>query len=189
MEGLANKPNVPSDEVQTSRAPQRILIIGCCGAGKSTFARQLAKATGLPLISLDRHYWQPEWRETPSAEWTRTVAELAARPRWIMDGNYGGTLDLRLARADTVIFLDYATSTCLWRVTKRTLRYHGRTRPDMAPGCRERFDLPFLRYVATYRRTRRPALLTKLDAASSDTAVYLPRNDWEARRVIDKLSA
>ena len=173
---------------QYSAEPHRILILGCCGAGKSTFARALAERTGLPLISLDRHYWQPEWRKTPVAEWTRTVAELAARPHWIMDGNYAGTLDLRLARADTIVFLDYPTLTCLGRVTRRTLRHYGRTRPDMAPGCAERFDGPFFRYVATFNRTRRPALLNKLAAAGSDTRVYTPRNDREARRLLTELS-
>ena len=174
---------------QNPAMPQRILIIGCCGAGKSTFARALAEASRLPLISLDRYYWQPEWRETPTVEWTRTVQELAARPRWIMDGNYGGTLDLRLARADTVVFLDYPTLTCLWRVTKRTLRYHGRTRPEMAPGCAERFDGAFLRYVATFNRTRRPALMKKLEAAGNCIRVYTPHHDREARRIIKVLSA
>ena len=150
---------------------QRILILGCCGAGKSTFATQLAERTGLPLIPLDHHYWQPNWTPTPKAAWEATVAELASRPQWVMDGNYAGTLDLRLPRADTIFYLDYPTAGCLWRITKRIVRYHGRVRPGMAAGCRERFDWPFYRYVATFNRRRRGALLDKLASYRATTRV------------------
>ena len=95
--------------------------------------------------------------------WSAEIASLVAQPRWIMDGNYSGTLAARLSRADTIIFLDMPTSLCLWRVLCRTLRHLGRTRDDMAKGCLERFDWPFLKYVYSYRRDRRPQVLKALD--------------------------
>ncbi|MEL6971000.1 MAG: adenylate kinase, partial [Bacteroidota bacterium] len=110
---------------------QRVMIIGCCGAGKSTVARRLHDLTDLPLQHLDQHYWLPNWQEPDKASWQAKVQALSDQPQWIIDGNYGGTLDIRLQRADTVIYLDYATPKCLWRITKRIWRYHGQVRPDM----------------------------------------------------------
>ncbi len=164
---------------------QRTLILGCCGAGKSTFAGQLHAITGLPLIHLDQHYYRAGWNEPEKAAWTATVRELSERPRWIMDGNYAGTLDLRLSRADTVIFLDYPTLTCLWRITKRILRYRGRVRPAMPPGCRERFDGNFYRYVATYRRERRPGILDKLNEVRGTKQIHIFSHDGAARHFLE----
>ncbi|MES2626184.1 MAG: AAA family ATPase, partial [Pseudomonadota bacterium] len=88
---------------------QRIAIIGCGGSGKSTLANTLGQKLGLPVHHLDQLYWRPTWIETPKAEWESLQQQLCNQPAWIIDGNYGGTMDLRLAAADTVIFLDMPT--------------------------------------------------------------------------------
>jgi adenylate kinase family enzyme len=98
---------------------RKILIIGCSGAGKSTLARQVGRITDLPVIHLDQHYWPPGWQEPDRATWRCKVSALIAQPRWVMDGNYRRTLALRLAEADTVIFLDFPTWLCLVRVLRR----------------------------------------------------------------------
>src|SRR5215218_8542893 len=113
---------------------RRVLVLGSGGAGKSTFAARLAERTGLPLIHLDAEYWRPGWTGSPKREWLEKVERLTGGDEWIMDGNYGGTLQKRLAAADTVIFLDLPRIVCLARVVRRRLRFHGRTRPDMTPG-------------------------------------------------------
>lgn len=141
---------------------QRVLIIGCSGSGKSTLARRLAERTDLPVIHLDQEYFGPGWKEPKQAGWASTVAKLAARERWIMDGNFSGTFPLRIPRADTIIFLDQPAWRCLWRVVLRTVRYYNKVRPGSAPGCRERFDLGFLRYVAAYNTTRRSGIMATL---------------------------
>ncbi|WP_199561999.1 hypothetical protein [Micromonospora deserti] len=76
------------------------------GRRQETLAREVAHRLDLPLIHLDRHFWQPGWVPTDEARWRATVAGLAARPAWVMDGNYGGSLDLRLPRADLLVFCD-----------------------------------------------------------------------------------
>lgn len=142
---------------------KRVLLIGCSGSGKTTLSRAIAGQTGLPAVSLDAHYFGPGWKEPPVAVWRERVAQLAAADTWLMDGNYSGTFDLRMPRADTIIFVDQPTWRCIWRVVKRTLRYYGRVRPGAAPGCTERFDAHFLHYVMSYNRTRRPGILNKLE--------------------------
>jgi adenylate kinase family enzyme len=113
---------------------RRIAVIGPGGAGKSTLARQIGDRLGLPVIHLDAHFWHEGWTETPKDVWEQTVHGLVQGEAWVMDGNYGGTMDIRLDAADTILFLDLPPWLCLLRVVRRQVRYRRRTRPDMAPG-------------------------------------------------------
>lgn len=141
---------------------QRIMVIGCCGAGKSTLALQLHQLTGLPLVHLDQHYWKPGWVESDTTDWENRSRAMAAQQSWIIDGNYGGTIDIRLEKADIIIFLDRSRWVCTYRILKRTLFSFGKERADMAKECRERFDWEFLVYTFTFWDRKRPALLKKL---------------------------
>jgi len=167
---------------------QRIMIMGCCGAGKSTLAKKLSKLTGLEAIHLDQHYWKPNWTESEPEEWNRTVKTLAEKPQWIIDGNYGGTMDLRTEKADTIIYLDYSTIKCLWRITKRILKYRGEVRPDMSEGCRERFDLEFYHYVAFFNLTRRKKMMEKLEDLKDQKKVLIFQNDLEVEAYLKELT-
>lgn len=111
---------------------RRIAVLGSSGAGKSTLSVALGAATGLPVVHLDKEHWQPGWTEPDRDTWNARLAELAAAPEWIIDGQYGASLCVRLERADLAIFLDLPTSLCLWRVGRRILGSYGRVRPDMA---------------------------------------------------------
>jgi adenylate kinase family enzyme len=142
---------------------RRVLVIGSGGAGKSTVARAIAAAAGLPLVHLDRLYWRPGWVPTPTAEWAEVVGELVARDRWVIDGNYGGTMPVRFSAADTVVFLDTPRFRCLVRVTKRAVIHRGSTRDDMPPGCPERITWEFVRWIWTYPAIRRPGVLRMLE--------------------------
>lgn len=166
---------------------KRIMILGCCGAGKSTFAKKLGKLTNLEVIHLDQHYWKPNWTESDPDEWTKVVQTLAQKPAWIMDGNYGGTIDLRIPRADTIIYLDYSTTKCLWRITKRIIKYKGQQRPDMSVGCNERFDLEFYHYVATFNLIRRKSLLKKLEKIQDQKNILIFKNDQETEKYLNAL--
>ena len=152
---------------------RRVLVIGSGGAGKSTLAAEIGAALGLPVLHLDALYWRAGWVPTPEAEWRARVAELVARDAWVMDGNYGGTLDVRLAACDAVVFLDLPRWLCLARVLRRRLRHAGGARPDMAPGCPEQLSWAFVRWIWSYPRRRRPAILRRLAALPPDRRVVV----------------
>lgn len=135
---------------------KRILIIGCCGAGKTTLALELGNRLKIPVHHLDQLWWLPGWKEDSPENFDAKLAGILKEDRWIIDGNYNRTLPERLKYADTVIFLDYSRLRCIHQVLKRTLRFHGTARADMTPGCPERFDREFLRYVWHYNRDMRP---------------------------------
>jgi adenylate kinase family enzyme len=165
---------------------ERVLVIGSPGAGKSTLATEIARRTGLPLIHLDRLHWRAGWVEPDKAEWERQVRALIAGDRWVIDGNYGGTLGPRLARADTAIWLDFPVWLCLWRVVRRALQYRGKNRPDMAEGCPERLNWEFLVYTARFPWSGRKRIVAKLPAFTgrlihlrrpSETAAFLRKLD------------
>jgi adenylate kinase family enzyme len=111
---------------------RRVLVTGIAGSGKSTFSRSLAAKTGLPVIHLDLHFWKPGWVAPSEGEWRETQSGLLAGDAWIVDGNYHETLDLRLERADTIVFLDTRWSVCARRAFLRGLR---KPVGEMPEGC------------------------------------------------------
>ncbi len=141
---------------------QRVLIIGPCGAGKSTLAFELGKRLELPVFHMDKLNWKPGWVEGGKYEIRRQLIDIVNRDRWLIDGNYGGTLAERLMRADTVLYLDFPISLCVGRLLRRIWTYRGRTRPDMTEDCPERFDLAFLLYLIRWNSGLRPRTEAKL---------------------------
>jgi adenylate kinase family enzyme len=168
---------------------RRVLVIGSGGSGKTTFARRLARASGLPLVHLDSLYWRSGWQPTPDGEWDQVIADLIARDEWIIDGNYGRTLAVRLAACDTVIFLDVAPWRCVWRIVWRRWQFAGRERPDLPAGCPERLTWEFLAWVWTYRQRRRPGIVKALCDAAGRVQVVVLRSDRDARTFLTGVRA
>src|SRR3954469_14142070 len=138
---------------------RRVLVIGSSGAGKTRLTMRLAEQLGLPPVFLDVHYWRPGWQSSDLASWRQRVGELAGHSEWIMDGNFAETFDLRMPRADTLVWLDFPRRTCLRRVLMRSLKDHGRSRPDLPDGCPEQIDLALLRWVWDFPAKQRPQIL------------------------------
>ena len=136
----------------------RIMIIGCPGSGKSTFARALAAKTGLPLYYLDMMYWNPDRTTKPKEEFRAALRETVALPEWIIDGNYGSTLEIRMEACDTVIFLDYPVEVCIAGVEER----RGKPRPDM-PWVEVEPDLEFIEFIKKYNEESRPKVIELLE--------------------------
>ena len=135
----------------------RIIVLGCPGSGKSTFARALAARTGLPLIHLDSVWWRADGSHISRDEFDRALAELLAGEKWIIDGDYSRTYEVRLRAADTVIFLDYPEDVCMAGIVGRV----GEERPDM-PWTESALDPELVAMVKNYARDNRPVLLDLL---------------------------
>lgn len=160
---------------------QRVMIIGCPGSGKSTLARALRDVTGLPLYYLDQMYWNAD-RTTVSREvFCQRLGEVIAKDRWIIDGNYGGTLEMRMQACDTVIFLDYPVEVCLEGVRQR----RGKAREDM-PWVETEEDGEFLQFIRDYARDSRPKVLALLEQYADRQTVIL-RSREEAAEYLDRL--
>ncbi|AZN40988.1 DNA topology modulation protein [Paenibacillus albus] len=145
----------------------RILIIGSPGSGKSTLAQQLGRTWLLPVIHLDTYFWKPNWVMTEDEEWDRIIAQLTMQEQWIIDGNYSRTMDKRIERADLVILLDLPRWLCMYRIFKRRVMFHKKTRPDMNEGCQEKIDWAFVKFVWSYPRRSRMKTLSRMEYAAA----------------------
>ncbi len=139
---------------------RRVIVIGCPGSGKSTFARALRDKTGLPLHHLDMMYWRTDGTTVPKEDFRSALAQVLDDERWIVDGNYASTMELRLQKCDTVFFLDYSTEVCLDGLNSR----RGKPRPDLPwVEPEDRVDEEFLSFVKNYRANSRPAVVALLE--------------------------
>jgi adenylate kinase family enzyme len=134
------------------------MIIGCPGSGKSTFARAIAAKTSLPLYYLDMMYWNPDRTTKPKDEFRAALRETVELPEWIIDGNYGSTLEIRMEACDTVIFLDFPAEVRIAGVEER----RGKPRPDM-PWVETEPDLEFIEFIKKYNEESRPRVLELLE--------------------------
>ena len=163
---------------------QRVAVIGCGGAGKSTLARALGQRLDLPVVHLDEQFWSSGWRPAEPAAWRARQEGLGAADRWVIDGNYVSTLDVRLRAADTVVFLDLAPWRCAWQATRRVLA--GRGRANTAPDCPERLDrrhLGFIHYIlCDFSRRVRPRLLRTLVEYAPTAAIIRLTSPAQVRR-------
>jgi adenylate kinase family enzyme len=151
---------------------ERVVILGRGGAGKSVAAIRLGQVTGLPVIELDRLFWRPDLTPTPVPEWIQRQQELAAADRWIIDGDLGpyDTPSIRLNRADTVLILDFSLARCAWRAVRRS---------------RERAD--FWRWLLTWRRRSRPALLHAMTTHAAHADVHVLRTPRQLRHLLSAI--
>jgi adenylate kinase family enzyme len=166
------------------RHSRRVLVIGNAGAGKTTFAIQLARITGRPLIHMDRYYWRPGWIPTPEDVWQRRVAELVKGDSWIMDGNYSNSLAVRLARCDAVVFFDLPRLTCLWAVLRRIVVHQFVRRPDLPDGCPETVDREFLWWIWNFPTQLRPRIVEALERVGDDVVVVRITRRAQTRAVL-----
>ena len=165
---------------------ERIIIIGCGGAGKSTLARQLGEKLNLPVVHLDKLFWKPGWVESTKDEIDANIMEEMSKPKWIIDGNYNRTIPERIKRCDTIIYLDFSRFTCLMGVAKRVLSTYGTVRPDMGAGCPERFDPEFLKWIWNFNRKHRENYYRLLNEAEGTETIVL-KNRKAVKRFLEQL--
>lgn len=173
----------------SAAAMRRVMVVGGPGSGKTTFAGELGAATGLPVVHMDRIHWLPGWIERSRDEKDRLASEVHARPAWIFEGGHSRTYPERLARADTMIWLDVPVALRLLRVLRRAARWYGTTRPDLPENCPERFDLGFLAFILRSRRRSRARLAAIAADPPPHLAVYHLRGVRDTRRFLASLAS
>lgn len=161
--------NNSKDKTLSEYKMQKVLIIGCPGSGKSTFARSLAEIVGLPLYHLDMIFWNSDKTTVEREIFDKRLEELLHQPLWIIDGNYKRTMETRLAFCDTVFFLDYPTSVCLDGIISRK----GKPRPDMPWVEDDKTDEDFLAFVKSFNTDIRPEIISLLKKYSQKSIIVL----------------
>ena len=168
---------------------KKIAIIGCSGSGKSTLATQLGEILRLNVVHLDAQFWHPGWVPTPDEEWNEIVQKLMAQESWIMDGNFSGTMDMRLEATDTVIFIDFPRTICLWRIIKRRFQNFGKSRPDVGPGCPEHFlggaFFELLKGIWSYPKNQRPVIVEKLRTYADGRRIIILSGPADVTRFLE----
>ena len=165
---------------------ERIMIIGCGGSGKSTLARQLGEKTGLPVVHLDKLFWRPGWVNITREEFDAVHNAAIEEKKWILDGNFDRTMEPRIRRCDTVVYLDFSRIACLCGVMKRILTTYGKVRPDMGDGCPERFDLAFLQWVWNFNKNKREKNYRLLEQYG-DKRIYILKNRKQVKEFLENL--
>lgn len=160
----------------------RIAIIGCGGSGKSHLARELGVLFGITPVHLDTVYYDKDWNPLPKEQFAALQRDLVSAPRWVIDGNYASSLPIRLAAADTVIFLDLPARTCLWGIAQRRLRHGGGQ--HQAIGVYDRITWGFVRYILGYRRSMAPRVRALTAEHAPEAEVIVLRSRRAARRYL-----
>ena len=166
---------------------QRVMIVGGPGSGKTTLAKAMAARVTLPVWHVDQIIWEPNWVERDDAERMRQLYQIQMYERWIIEGNYPPTYRERVARADTLIFLDFPAWQRISRVTWRVARNFGRPRAEMPEGCIERFDrnyLDFLDFIWTTRESTRAQILRYVEEPPAHLTVHHLRSQGDVRRFL-----
>ena len=155
---------------------KKIMIIGCPGSGKSTFSRALHQITGIPLFHLDRMYWNSDRTTVEKSVFRKRLSDTIQQNEWIIDGNYGSTIELRLQACDTVIFLDYPLEICLDGVRER----RGKVRSDMPwIETADEEDAEFIEFIKSYNSQSKPQIMDLLKLYS-DKNIFIFNNRTEA---------
>ena len=160
---------------------KKIIVIGCPGSGKSTFARALHEKTGIPLCYLDMLYWNPDKTTVGRDVFRARLSEVLQKDNYIIDGNYQSTMEMRLEKCDTVFFLDYDLETCLDGIASR----RGKPREDM-PWIETEEDAEFMAFIQSYISDSRPKVLSLL-AKYKDKNVIVFKSREEATRYLEAL--
>ncbi|MFC7060367.1 hypothetical protein [Halobacillus seohaensis] len=164
----------------------RIMILGSAGSGKSTLAKQLGSLLDIEVVHMDRLFWKPGWLQSTNEELQAKQEKYINNPSWIIEGNYSSVWDVRLLKADTVIFLDLNRYLCTYRILKRWLKNIGGTREDLAPGCPERMTREFIQYVWNYPKNKRNKGITAVLSQANESQVIIMSNRKAVEQYLNK---
>lgn len=154
---------------------KKAIVIGCPGAGKSTFARKLRDKTGLPLYYLDMLWHRPDKTNITPEQFDAMLTEILETNQWIIDGNYARTLEMRINACDTVFLLDFPLDVCLAGAKERI----GQKREDM-PWIEKELDEDFRQWILDFPNTQLPEIYNLLEQYRKSRKVYIFHSRAEA---------
>ncbi len=128
---------------------KKIAIVGISASGKSIFSRRVAQETGLPLFHMDNLFWKNNWEEIPEAEYLIEHELLIQKDEWIIEGYVDKKMANRLKEADVVLYLDYPSILCAWRILLRFFKHRKESRPELPPEALEKLKLRRIWVVLT----------------------------------------
>ena len=160
---------------------KKVIIIGCCGSGKSTFARHLHACTGIPLFYLDQLNWNADKTTVEKEVFLKRVQDVIQKDSWIIDGNYGSSIEMRMQACDTLFFLDYSVDICIQGIHERV----GKIRADM-PWVEHEVDEDLIEFVKNYEREDRPEVLNLL-SRYKEKEIHLFRTRKDAKIYLESL--
>ena len=161
---------------------RKVIVIGCPGAGKSTFARRLRDQTGLPLYHLDMLWHRPDRTTVSREEFDMQLERLLKQNCWILDGNYQRTLEKRLLVCDTVFLLYLPLEVCLSSAKKRI----GQAREDL-PWVEQEFDPEFRQWIIEFPQNNLPQIYSLLEQYQNGKEIVIFRSRNEAGRYLDAI--
>lgn len=162
---------------------KKIIVIGCPGSGKSTFSKSLHNHTGIPLHHLDMMFWNEDKTTVEKTVFLERLLKVIQNSEWIIDGNYGATMDLRMQACDTIVFLDYPLEVCLKGIKER----RGKPRTDMPWIENEgEEDAEFIEFIKNYNLESRPKVMKLLNKYSYKD-IYIFTNREEADEFLNQL--
>jgi adenylate kinase family enzyme len=173
---------------------KKIILIGISGSGKSTFGRALSEKLQLPITHLDSIFHLPGGAMMDHALFKEKQIELMKQPAWILDGNYGSSLDIRVAEADTIFWLDFPPLLSTLQVLKRSWKYRKdkSTQPDMPEYfeehlfSREYWD--FIKFILTFNKYERPKIAKALQRKKPETTLIVFKNRKEVHAFLSENS-
>ena len=162
----------------------KVIIIGCPGSGKTTFAEKLQKCKGLPLYYLDAIWHKPDKTHIPREEFDKRIQEIFTTPQWIIDGNYGRTIEMRLKECDTVFLFDLPVEICLQGATERI----GKCRYDL-PWLETELDPEFESFIKEFPAITLPKIYGLLQKYKAEKHIVIFKSREEADKYIDSLNS
>ena len=155
---------------------KKIIVIGCPGSGKSTVSRALHNKTGIPLYHLDMMYWNADKTTEEKSVFLERLSAVLQKNEWIVDGNYGSTMEMRMVACDTVIFLNYPLDVCLDGIKER----RGKPRSDM-PWIETEEDAEFIEFIKNYNEQQKPKVLELLEKyRDKNIVIFKSREEADA---------
>lgn len=160
---------------------KKVIVIGPSGGGKSTFSKALHKITNIPLFHLDIIFWNSDKTTVEKTVFLDRLLKIIQKDKWIIDGDYASTMELRMRECDTVIFLDYPPEICLSGIKERK----GKVRSDM-PWVEREDDAELIELVKNYNTQKRPKVMELLGKYSHKD-IYIFSNRTQAEEFLTKL--